>query len=144
MSANNEFREWMDARGLKADDVAAKFDVSPQTISHWRSQGVPDRRLAHVRYIMNSWEGAPRSAPAAAGMQTLVIHPTRDQFRNWNTAALRQGLLIEQWAIEGLDRMAGEEESAKHRGTRPPDPSPLRSVLNEEEPRQAGNGTEGK
>lgn len=111
MSDHTDFREWMDARGLKAEDVAEKFEVSPQTISHWRSQGVPDRRQSQVRYIMNCWQDT--AAPADAPMlQTLIVHPTVAQFRNWNIAAISQQppQLIEEWALAGLDQIAAEWE----------------------------------
>lgn len=110
MSDTNDFREWMDARGLKAEEIAPKFDVSPQTISHWRSQGVPERRKAHVNYIMSSM-GTPE--PAAPSIrQTLILQPTPEQFRTWNLAAISQDkpMLMEEWAVQGLDHLAAEWE----------------------------------
>ena len=138
MSETNDFRGWMDARGLKAEDVASKFDVSPQTISHWRSQGVPERRRSHVHYIMSCWQQAPEP-PSPAVLQQLVISPTRDQFRLWNQAALDARKLIEDWAIEGLDQIAAEA-AAKSAAKRPA----LTSLKVAEEPPSYGNGTEGK
>lgn len=111
MSDTNEFRDWMDARGLKAEDVASKFEVSPQTISHWRSQGVPDRRQSQVRYIMSCWQAAT-AEPSPALRQTLIVQPTVEQFRAWNVAAISQQppQLLEEWALAGLDKLAAEWE----------------------------------
>lgn len=125
MSAINEFRDWMDARGLKSDDVASKFDVSPQTISHWRSQGVPERRQSLVRYIMSTWTQAPEAAGSGVRQQ-IVVRPTPEQFDRWNDAALAEGKRISDWALEGLDRLAAEwdkglrvvEETAEEREER--------------------------
>lgn len=100
----------MDARGLKAEEIAPKFDVSPQTISHWRSQGVPERRKAMATYVMSTWSAA--EAPAPGLRQTLILQPTPEQFRAWNLAAISQDppQLMEDWAVHGLDEMAAEWE----------------------------------
>jgi hypothetical protein len=108
MSDQNPFREWMDARGFKADDVAAKFKVSPQTISHWRSQGVPDRRQSEVRYIMTTWAQVDHTM--IDPRQSLTLRPTADQFDLWNDAAMAAGLRISDWAMKGLDSMAKDWE----------------------------------
>lgn len=104
-----EFRQWMDERKLKAPDVNKRFGVSVQTIAHWRSQGVPERKQSHVNYVISCW-----SNPTAAEIgSALLLKPTAAQFREWNLAALEQRQLLEEWAIEGLDKYAGEIEQAK-------------------------------
>lgn len=105
----NAFREWMDGKKLKASDVAERFGVSEQTIAHWRSQGVPERRRPHVSTVIAEWNDSP---PSTTHLQPLVITATREQFRRWNAAALAEGKLIEDWAIEGIDRLAAQEEEA--------------------------------
>jgi transcriptional regulator with XRE-family HTH domain len=98
------FREWMDSKKLRADDVCKRFGVSRQTIAHWRSQGVPERKQPHVNYVITCWEN-----PTASEMgSTLLIKPSASQFRAWNSAALHEQQLIEEWAIEGLDKYASE------------------------------------
>lgn len=42
--------------------------------------------------------------------QRITVECSREQFRKWNKAALVCGLLIEDWAIESLDKMAEELE----------------------------------
>ena len=116
---SNSFREWMDGKGLKASDVAQRFGVSEQTIAHWRSQGVPERRAAHVNYIISAWSDA---APAGQ-LQPLLIHATREQFRRWNKAAVLQGKLIEDWATGGLDELAAEWEAGDLKALPSPEPS---------------------
>ena len=108
----NEFRDWMDRNGIKTSDLTGPLQISEQTLRHWRSKGVPERRQSHVNYIMASW-----ATPAAPLGQTLILHPTTDQFKKWNVAAISgpQPKTIEQWAIEGLDQLAAEaEDEAQH------------------------------
>ena len=94
----------MDSKKLKAENVCKRFGVSRQTIAHWRCQGVPDRKQPHVNYVISCWEN-----PAAAQIGSrLVVEPTAEQFRTWNKAANHSNQLIEEWAIAGLDKYAGE------------------------------------
>ena len=94
----------MNSKSLRAQDVCKRFGVSEQTIAHWRSKGVPDRKQPHVNYVIACWEN-----PTAAALgSTLLLKPTGEQFRAWNRAALDEDQLIEDWAIAGLDRYAEE------------------------------------
>lgn len=38
--------------------------------------------------------------------QNLVVEASPEEFRAWNAAAMAAGMLIEEWALEGLNRMA--------------------------------------
>lgn len=94
----------MDSRGVGLAEAALGLGVSHQTVAHWRSQGVPARRLAQVGYWM-----AQRDRGGEVGARrTLVIDATREQFTTWNQAASAEGRLIEDWAREGLDDLARE------------------------------------
>lgn len=101
-----EFKKWMDEKNLRAHQVNQRFGVSEQTIAHWRSKGVPETRIPHVNYVISCWSNW--TAPELGSR--LLISPTAEQFRAWNQAALDEGLLLEQWAIESSDRLAGERE----------------------------------
>jgi transcriptional regulator with XRE-family HTH domain len=98
------FKEWMNSKELKAKDVCKRFGVSVQTIAHWRSKGVPARKQPHVNYVISCW-GNPAAAEIGSA---LLLKPSSSQFRRWNQAALHAGLLLEDWAIDGLDQFAGE------------------------------------
>jgi transcriptional regulator with XRE-family HTH domain len=123
------FREWMDSKELRAKDVAERFGVSEQTISHWRSQGVPDRRQPHVNYVITCWE-----KPTAAELgSTLLLKPSAAQFNAWNQAWRHsQFATLEQWAIEGLDELAESEPTLRVAE----DPSPYHTTPGQ----QMGNG----
>lgn len=43
--------------------------------------------------------------------QNLVISASNEQFRAWNAASLAASKLIEDWARDGLDRMASQAKS---------------------------------
>lgn len=43
--------------------------------------------------------------------QNLVISASNEQFRAWNAASLAAEKLIEDWARDGLDRMASKAKS---------------------------------
>lgn len=51
----DDLKDWMDARGLSAAQVAKELGTEEQTIRKWRSQGVPDRRRPHVERYMAEW-----------------------------------------------------------------------------------------
>ena len=75
----DEFKEWMDARGLSAADVAHALGTEEQTVRKWRSQGVPDRRRPHVERYMSEWVD-PASAPRQeADTSTLRIEFTDEE-----------------------------------------------------------------
>jgi transcriptional regulator with XRE-family HTH domain len=105
----HELREWMKAHGMSLRSAAELFQVEKQTIANWRSSGVPERRRPHVRLVIAENPPCGRTG-RPQGVQQLTIHATREQFRRWNLAALSQSppMLIEDWAIESLDRLASD------------------------------------
>lgn len=98
-----ELIDWMDAKDLTAQDFAERLGVQAQTVRNWRSAGVPERKVDHVRAVMAQWDSHPSSRLGA-----LVVRATAMQFRQWNRAALDRGMLMEDWAAEALDEMARE------------------------------------
>jgi len=108
----NKFKDWMDQRGLTSKAVASALHVEEQTIRHWRSLGVPNRRLPHVKKFMEEWDAAiPQSEIEKLREQAIILHTSREQFRAWNLAALEEGKLIEDWAIQGLERLARNQQN---------------------------------
>lgn len=116
----NFFKDWMDERRLKAEDVAGHFHASIQTIHNWRSSGVPDRRRPHVEQFMADWidpvsqQAADPNADARR-LGQLVIRVTGEQFNRWNHAANTTPggpFLMEDWAVRALEEAAREYEQA--------------------------------
>lgn len=112
-----EFKDWMDARGLKTKDVAEALHVDDATIRNWRSTGVPPRRLPHVARYMAEWSdpATPSHPPITdevleafvQAKQNLVLHPSEDEFEAWSLAALAQRKTLKTWALDGLGELAG-------------------------------------
>ena len=106
-----EFREWMDNSEVSTKDACKRFGISKQTLYNWRSSGVPEGKQAHVNYVISCWTN-----PTAAEIgSTLLLKPTAAQFREWNLAALEEKQLLEEWAIHGLDKYAGQIEETKEK-----------------------------
>jgi hypothetical protein len=113
---NNEFKDWMDARRLKAADVCDGLHVSEQTIANWRSDGVPARRVPHVEAFMRDWveTAIPIHEPSIAEYfppgSSLVLTPGEDRFDRW-TAAFKASpcKTFKEWAETGLDERADKE-----------------------------------
>lgn len=103
---DDRFRAWMDEKKLLAETVGKALDVSPQTIRNWRASGIPKRRHEAVRRLMREWDF---KANAQIGSR-LSISASDKQFRSWNAAALAEGMLIEDWARDGLDQLAQEND----------------------------------
>lgn len=71
----DDFKDWMDARGLNAAEVAKDLGTEEQTVRKWRSQGVPDRRRPHVERYMAEWID-----PSASGTQDTETSILRIEF----------------------------------------------------------------
>lgn len=102
----------MDRRGIKIETLADHLNVERQTVANWRSKGVPERRVDHLSRVMATWDEPKPESPTVPA-QTLVIYPTREQFRRWNTAAMEKSMLLEDWAVNGLDDLAKEWEATR-------------------------------
>lgn len=113
-----EFGKWLDSRGISVSEAAAYFGVSEGSIYKWRSTpGVPDTKTQWVIDRMGEW--AP--AKSSETLERLSLEITREQFAEWNRAALLAGKIIYDWAADVLDAEA--EEALDPTGLdRPSDP----------------------
>lgn len=123
-------KTWMDERKLRAADVAERLGVSQQTIHNWRSQGVPPRRQNHVRKILGEWD----KTQLMDAKSPIPVRATAEQFDRWNRASMAKYQTIEEWAVDGLEKMAESQGF----GT-----EPLSLVANDEAPYRVPNGTAG-
>lgn len=122
-----QFGEWLDSNGIEVADAASYFGVSEGSIYKWRSTpGVPDRKLEWVQARMAAYSKQARSTPT---LDRLVLEITNEQFEAWNEAALEEGLLLKDWAIQTLDEVAGDSTGSGEA------PNPLQSL-----PRAAEDG----
>lgn len=110
METENTFRDWLDARGITAQQAAQMFGVAEQTIANWRSAGVPERRRMHVEAVMASWQPTGSQPRLEA---TIVINPNISQLQAWHNAAQDQSKDLESWTVDGLDQLAEEQLSAQ-------------------------------
>lgn len=106
----NKFREWCDARGYSATEAARVFGVEPQTIRHWRSGGVPERRKLHVQTVMENHPSGevPKNVKALMTHQ-IILQPTNKQLTAWVMAAERSNKNLDEWTSDGLDQLADQE-----------------------------------
>lgn len=100
------FNEWMDERGLSAEDAAEIFRKSAGTIRNWRSLGVPETQVPWVQKVM--LEHDAKSAETARDRIWLEV--TDDQLRAYHAAALLEDLYWKDWAINVLDEAAREDD----------------------------------
>jgi hypothetical protein len=123
----NEFGKWLDANGVSVSDASSHFGVSEKTIYQWRSTiGIPDRKLEWVLAQMTAYI---KRASATPTLDRLVLEITNEQFAAWNEAALDEGLLLKDWAIQTLDDVAADSTGSGEA------PNPLQSL-----PRAAEDG----
>jgi transposase len=115
-----EFGEWLDGNGIDVEEAAAYFGVSEGSIYKWRSTpGVPDRKLDWVRTQMDAYTKRTEQISAP---DRIVLEITNEQFQNWNEAALEEGLLLKDWAIQTLDEALADSTGSGQA------PDPLRSI----------------
>lgn len=99
------FFAWADAQGISRDAIADATGNNPKTVSTWRSIGIPRGKQTACQFFM---EQHTRAAQLEELRGKMLLRPTHEQFNRWNRAALREGKTIEDWAFEGLERMAEE------------------------------------
>jgi hypothetical protein len=117
------FKDWLDERNISPEDAAEMFGKSVGTIRNWRSAGVPDLVRPWVEQRMAELN------PTPATLDRLVLEITNEQFAAWNEAALDEGLLLKDWAIQTLDDVAADSTGSGEA------PNPLQSL-----PRAAEDG----
>lgn len=108
-SYSEAFKTWMDDRGLTPENIAAEIKKEAGTLKQWRSRGVPTRDSvrAHVTSFMADYDS--KKIEELKTLDVLNLEIPADKFDRWNQAALDQGLIIREWAIQGLDRLAKKE-----------------------------------
>jgi hypothetical protein len=106
-----KFKTWMNERGLTSEGLAPLLNRSKGTIENWRSQTVPERARAEVYIFMRNYDAEKLKELKALNVINLQIPP--DKHDLWNEAALKQGLIIKDWAIQGLDEMAKRELTSR-------------------------------
>jgi SOS-response transcriptional repressor LexA len=99
----------MDKHGLTAASISPLIKKEAGTINNWRSNGVPERDSvrAHVTAFMEQYD-AERDIEAEH-LDVINLEISAERFDAWNRAALAEGKIIRDWAVEGLDRLAKAE-----------------------------------
>jgi transcriptional regulator with XRE-family HTH domain len=107
------FKQWMDERGLSPEDIAAAIKKEAGTLKQWRSRGVPSRQSvrAHVDQFMADYDAEKIREFKTLDVLNLQVSP--EKLDAWNEAALRSGLIIREWAIQGLDSLAKRENATR-------------------------------
>jgi hypothetical protein len=95
-----EFFQWADAHQISREDIAQETGNSKQTISKWRSIGIPKGKEFGLRSFM---ERHLRTDTEEI-RHRMLLEPTHAQFNRWNRAALAANKTIEDWAFEGPRR----------------------------------------
>lgn len=109
-AVTERFRKWMDSRNLSAADVADALNVSPATVTTWRSRGIPLRKQDFVQRFMDQTDAAQIVERLAEVPKSIILLPVdQSTFNKWNRAANRCGKIMEDWAIDGLDELAREQ-----------------------------------
>jgi len=103
------FKSWMDKTGVSLASAADLFGKTIGTIRNWRSAGVPETQKEWVRKQMRSYEMEER----ANLPERLTLTPSSDQFDQWNRAALREGKIVREWAMDAHDEAAEEDGTPK-------------------------------
>jgi hypothetical protein len=98
----SKFFAWADSNNVTREQIAKGTGNSKQTISKWRSIGIPRGKRLVCEALMNQH----RHQDLEDLRGKMILRPTHAQFTRWNRAALSSGQTIEDWAFDGLERMA--------------------------------------
>ncbi len=98
-------KEWMDSSGVGLEEASQLFGKTIGTIRNWRSSGVPASQTDWVNKQIAAYESR-RSENIS---DRLTLNPTAEQFDEWNSAALKSGKIIREWAMDALEDAASSE-----------------------------------
>ena len=104
-----EFFQWADAHQVSRDDIAQETGNSKQTISNWKSNGIPKGKEFGLRSFMQR----QLRSDTEDIRHRMILEPSRAQFNRWNKASLAANKTIEEWAFDGLEEMAADYYSLK-------------------------------
>jgi hypothetical protein len=117
----SDFFTWLDQHPqADLNTVAEKTGNDRNTISGWRSRGIPKGKRYACQAMMLEFS-SPR-----APQNAILMRPSYEPFQRWNRAALDSGQTIEDWAFEGLEELAARHFANKPAGSTPyalPDPA---------------------
>ena len=99
-----QFFQWADAHQVSREDIANETGNSKQTISNWKSNGIPKGKEFGLRSFMDR----QLRSDTEQIRHSMVLHPSHAQFNRWNKAALAAHKTIEDWAFDGLEEMAAD------------------------------------
>lgn len=116
-------------RHMSRDQVATALGNSRQTLSSWKSIGIPKGKRFACKALLDSHKAGTSSAT-----NIIIMRPSYDQFQRWNRAALSEGKTIEDWAFDGLEEMAAEHFAKIPTGHPYALPDPPASCVAEEPP----------
>lgn len=100
----NRFFCWYLSDEVNKSKVAKELKNSETTIGKWRSRGVPTGKILACQSLMDK----SHQKQMEELRNNLILRPTYDQFKRWNKKALDEGKIIEDWALEGLEKMADD------------------------------------
>lgn len=95
--------EWMDERGMTAEEAAEIFRKSAGTIRNWRSLGVPESQIPWVQKVMLEHETTKTEASRG---DRIWLELTDEQLRAYDAAARVDDLYWKDWAVQVLDEAA--------------------------------------
>jgi len=97
----------MDGQKMKAAEVADALFVTEQSVRNWRSAGIPRRRQPQIADWMAEIDAAAKGSPIDyLRARPLIVEAGLEEFRAWESAALREGKTLTEWARTGLSAMA--------------------------------------
>ena len=104
-SFTSVFFLWTKENAISKEDIADALNKGSQTISNWKSAGIPKGQKFACQAFMDQHE---RDKKMEKVKNSLVFTPSHTQFLRWNKAALQEGKTIEEWAFDGLEQIADE------------------------------------
>lgn len=98
----SRFFAWMDREHIKPSEICDKLGNSPNTVSTWRSKGIPKAKAGICELLMTQ----DHVKKIASAQMTLALSPSYEEFTAWNKASMKLGMTIEDWATSTLDKEA--------------------------------------
>ena len=98
---------------MRAAEVADALFVTEQSVRNWRSAGIPRRRQPQIADWMAEIDAAAQGSPIDyLRARPLIVEAGLEEFRTWESAALRNGKTLTEWARSGLTEMARDRDGA--------------------------------
>lgn len=100
-----EVKIWLKAIGKDRSWLADQASTGKRVVDSWlsTSRPIPSHGEAIITLLMTQYPSSAAALPSTDDENTLTLTVDTPTFDSWNAAAMEEGKLLRQWAIDVLN-----------------------------------------